>query len=337
MLFCEIPFQKTMKLKTYSTVVPELKKVFFSLFRLSLMLLFFWIVFYLAYVFFPYIRPGDKIMYAAKTASARKRFSFPPQAAYKVLIFGDSKVLCGFMPAVFDSCFSGQVHSINAGLPEIKDFLFYLRCLIADNTIPTHILLTSPWKDTAENLKPDNMDLVFPFRNILRDFVLFLMRSRSYGGPGAFYRYGKHAEMQMVADRGYFFIEGQSHYPNHRLPDDFTQASDRPDSIAQRNILPAGPIFNELLALATRYDIKIVFIPTYYRTHQFAPVEAQNRASVASLAPYSPVRIAGPDYVQLDNRFFSDPNHVNPSGAALYTKAVCNLFKEAVAHDTKIP
>ena len=39
------------------------------------------------------------------------------------------------------------------------------------------------------------------------------------------------------------------------------------------------------------------------------------------------VQVIGPDYWQYPNRMFSDPAHLNPHGAEIYTRDLWNLVK----------
>jgi hypothetical protein len=142
-----------------------------------------------------------------------------------------------------------------------------------------------------------------------------------------FYDYGKEAVAEVEAERGYYFIEGQSHYEGGHLPEGFKLDTDRPDLVLSRKVRPQGPNFEQLNALAMKYGFQVLIVPMYYRVGEFAPPPPVNALLAQELRPYPAFQVVGPDYLLFDNRYFSDPAHANRVGALLYTRQLAELLK----------
>src|SRR5207249_8834004 len=80
----------------------------------SLVLALVWLVLFGMYTSFPYVRSGGDLIYDAKV----KQLSRGVNA--DLVIFGNSKVLSGFVPALFDG--TCNVRSYNLGLPDEQRF-----------------------------------------------------------------------------------------------------------------------------------------------------------------------------------------------------------------------
>ena len=73
----------------------------------------------------------------------------------------------------------------------------------------------APAKAVSFQFLPPDLDIVgalFPFRMVLRNGAVFLLRSRQFDGPVATYRHAETQVRKMYADRGYYFIEDQSRF-----------------------------------------------------------------------------------------------------------------------------
>lgn len=292
-----------------------------------------WLLFAGANTALPYIQPGAEVVYSAKSQVIRSGILFRPAAPVKVVIFGNSQVLSGFQPALFDSLSGGAVSSYNLGLPDYLLFVANLEDLCKRGERPTHVLMVFPWPDTPEKkfslLRPgiDDkrvMDHLFPFRKLLRNLVLFAARASSRGGLTTYYEECRRQTQAMLAQKGYYFIEAQSHYPGHRLPADFRLQKDDPRQPFQRSASTDAPEFHRITALMERYGIRLIFVPRYFREGEVAPPEPQS-ALAAKLGQYPKFSVQGPDCWLLPNRYFSDPTHLNEEGAAYYTRRLWTL------------
>jgi len=266
----------------------------------------------------------------------------------KLVIFGNSKVLTGFQPALFDELSGGLVSSYNLGLPDYLLFVENLEQLCRRGERPTHVLLPFPWPDEPEQhldlFRPGIkdarvMDALFPFRKLPRNLMVFSARARSKGGLMAFYQECRRQTEAMLAQRGYYFIEGQSHYPGHRLPEDFRLQKDAPSRPFTRPVPLDVPAFHKLREVLERNGIQAIFVPVYHREGEYAPPATVSPVA-ATLAGFPSFSVRGPDFWSLPNRAFSDPVHLNEEGAALYTRRLWDLVGAeliATAHSSALP
>ncbi len=308
-----------------------------------------YLVFFALYLGFPYLRPGDNLVSDYKHSQAREGNLFQSTGKIHVMAFGYSKTLAGFIPKLFDSELAAAgippVESYNFGLPGDTRFVADLEAMAKHNTAPKIALLTFPWPD-APDPKPtffhfiDNdwemMDLIFPFRHLPRDFVIMATDAHGLSDMPKYYAQSRQAVEQVAADRGYFFIARQSHFPNDELPPGYRLSTDTPTETLPREV-PLGPVYQELAAVLAKHKIECIFVPLYFREGEFAPPPAINQDTVRTLAQQPFVDIIGPDYWIYPNNFFSDPKHANRPGARAYTIALASLVAEWMKqHPNKI-
>ena len=96
----------------------------------------------------PYAQEPGYLVTATKRNAARRPGLFQG-AKLRRAIFGDSRILSGFIPATFDSALHragyASVESYNYGLPGESAFLADMDGMIADGNAPNLILLTDAW------------------------------------------------------------------------------------------------------------------------------------------------------------------------------------------------
>ena len=304
---------------------PLPKRPLRSLVQFCALLALLWCLFFALYAAFPYVRSGAETIYMAKAGLLSRGIDAD------LVIFGNSKALAGFRPASFDA--ATGIRSYNLGLPDEDRFISNLEKLAA-NRAPRLVLLTMTQSATERKANLfhylDNdratADRLFPFRHFPRDLTLFLLRSRTQGGPASFYRQSEGLVARMEADRGYYFIEAQS---QGRLPPDFHLPGDRPDFVNARTILNPGDLAR-LQSLAERYDMQIWFVPSYYRPDEYASPPAENAGLAAMIRTNPRFHLAGPDYWIFPLAYFSDPAHLNPEGAEVYTRRLAELLSPAI-------
>ncbi len=298
-----------------------------------------WCCFYLFYKGFPYVRPGADQVTEFKLRLVREGHPFSSgHKRLRMMAFGDSKTLAGFVPDVFERTMALEgiaVESYNLGLPGDVKYVSRLETLIARGEAPDVALLSFAWPDTDE-AKPDAfhfiadddvvMTRIFPFRRLPRDLFVFAGLARARGGALAFYREAESILRQVETDRGYYFISGQSHYPGDRLPDDYKDADDTPALAEVRHAATNTETFRRLSRELADHHIRCVFTPRYFREGQRAPVPDSNTALAATLKGSATFTQAGPDYYLYPNRYFSDTAHLNREGAAIYTRQLGELM-----------
>jgi hypothetical protein len=300
----------------------------------------FWAALYALSRALPYLKNGSDVVFDAKLQWEEKGPVFPADpAAIRVLIFGNSKVLAGFLPSRFDQMSSANhlhVVSFNSGFPGSDLFLPPLKAMCQRGQAPHVLLLTLPWgddpprRDIFHVILDDHavVDGLFPFRNFLRDLTAFLFSAPSHGGIVSYYRESEENERGVIAARGYHLITEQSHFPGGRLPDDFHLASDQPKQANTRVAPSQSAQIHELNHLVQRYHIDCYYVPYYLRTGEAATADATDAPFAALLKRTTPCKLLGPDYYLYPNQLFSDQTHLNRDGAQVYTDALFQLLKD---------
>jgi hypothetical protein len=288
----------------------------------------------------PYLKNGSDVVFSAKLQWEHKGQVFPADPAVtRVLIFGNSKILAGFIPAWFDELSATDllhVSSFNSGFPGSDLFLPPLEALCARGQAPNVLLMTLPWSRDPRprglfHFIPDDhavIDELFPFRNFLRDLTAFLLAAPSHGGVVRYYREAEENEREVIAERGYHLITEQSRFAEGRLPEDFHLDSDQPLQRLPRDAPSSGTQIAQLNQLIRQYHIDCYFVPFYLREGEAAPAEARDAHFAAQIEQATPCKLLGPDYYLYPNRLFADQTHLNQAGARLYTEALFQLLKD---------
>jgi hypothetical protein len=300
-----------------------------------------WLIFYGLFRGFPYLTSGAEVIYQSKLHQEMHGTIFPAgHGSRRVLIFGSSKVLAGFIPDMFDQLAAADnlhVSSYNSGYPGRTVFVPQLKQIVRNKSnIPDVLLLTDPWGSAPAGFSifrplPNDFEIatrLFPFRDLPRDSLSFLVTSREHGGPLNFYRESRLNNAKMLHDRGYYFVSEQSHYPNNSLPDDFHLGSDRPDVVLPRLADPGSAELSELNSILKEHHIECYYVPAYLRQGEAAPAPDVDRSFAALLERYTACKMLGPDYYVYPNRLFSDVEHLNPEGARIYTEAIYRLVEK---------
>jgi hypothetical protein len=318
-----------------------------------------YLLFYFLHHRFPYLQPGDSLVSDFKHAQARHGNLFqsprgsaagnPAVGKMHVMAFGYSKTLAGFIPKLFDSELAAAgfpaVESYNFGLPGDSRFVDDLEAMAAHGTAPDLALLTFPWPAVPDkgptffhfiNNDYEVVDQLFPFRHMVRDFFIMLTDAHGFAGLPGTYAESERAVRQVGLDRGYYFISRQSHFKNDELPPDFRLPTDTPDAIDPRPVT-LGPIYSHLARVLAKNRIECIFIPKYYREGEFAPAAPIDSGTVKVIAHQPNVDLIGPDYWLYPNRLFSDQEHANREGAALYTRQVAALVTQWMRLHPNLP
>jgi hypothetical protein len=299
-----------------------------------------WAVLYGLWFGLPYLKNGSDVVFSAKLQWERKGQVFPADPAVtRVLIFGNSKILAGFVPAWFDQLGAADhlhVSSFNSGFPGSDVFLPPLQAMCARGQAPNVLLMTLPWSRDPRprglfHFIPDDhavIDELFPFRNFLRDLTAFLLAAPSHGGVMRYYREAEENERAVIAERGYHLITEQSRFAGGRLPDDFHLDADQPLQRLPRNAPSPSTQIAQLNQLIRQYHINCYFVPVYLREGEAAPAEPRDAVFAAQVEQATPCKLLGPDYYLYPNRLFADQTHLNQSGARIYTEALFQLLKD---------
>ncbi|WP_395664251.1 hypothetical protein [Methylocella sp.] len=295
-----------------------------------------WVCLYALQYLFPYVQNGAAAVKNVKYAAAQKAGLFSPDAKFRYFAFGNSKSLAGFEPESFDRALGGEVTAYNLAIPGDSKFVDLLDSALKAGNVPSHVLLqllpeadpheSSFWALLQDNKKIAN--ILFPFRNFVRDAVVFAFESR---GRGVVAQYRSNADQirQLGEDRGYFFIKSQSHFPGDRLPDGYALPTDRPNEIMKRPFNPSDPDFLRLMRLAEQYGFQVFVAPAAFRQGEYAPPPPVDQALTDALRPFPNAHVLGPAYWLYEPKEFSDPVHLNPAGAQKYTSGLADLVGRA--------
>jgi hypothetical protein len=298
-----------------------------------------WLILYGAYVAFPYVRNGADVIFDAKVRHLETQEIFSATARQRIVVFGDSKILAGFDPAIFGEALPADAESFNAGRPANSRFMVFLKRILERGTRPTHIFVEVPPVDERETSWLDYVrhdkklvGLLFPFRTLPRDLTLFLFQARRNGGVVETYMDNARTAERVIEAKGYYFIKAQSLFPDDRLPDAYSLPTDSPTKAHPRVIDPEAPAFRDLVGLAATYGFKVVFIPTPYRAGEIAPPSAEDSSEgVSPVGGLPGFYVAGPSHWLYEPRYFSDPVHLNKEGAALYSRRLAALTASLVS------
>jgi hypothetical protein len=281
-------------------------------FRFGILFVVVWLAFYTVYVRFPYLRNGADIIYSTKMDYVSERNVFAPDRRHRLAVFGDSRALASFEPQVFDAALDpNSVQSFNLGLPGDENFLPILERFLEAGNRPTQVLIETAWPD----LRPPTLlsklranrainQYLFPFHNLPRDLAQFAFAALSRRGIAGQYIYGQEQAAGMIANRGWYFIEGQSHFPDDQLPPDYALPTDTPGREYVRPLHAGSDIFQKLVERARQYDFQVWLVPTPFREHEFAPAPNQSGGGLVPVSGHEPVSRLGPDYMLLPARCF---------------------------------
>ena len=314
----------------------DVSQVLRALAKFATVFILLWFGFYEIQLTFPYLQTGADIVFQTKLREERTPHLFKQKGNTGLLLFGNSKALSGFVPEKFDSAMEAEgrpIESYNLGLPGYPYFVDRLDSIFAAGNVPRYILITVPWTsdehrfDIFHFVRHDSalMNELFPFHVLARDIVMASISAILAHRPLDYYATNRKIIAQMIADRGYFFIYDANNYANDQLPADYKGASDDPTRVPERRADTHEREFQKLYNLLETYHVTCLIVPTYWRLGQFAQPPPINQRLAAALVAYPQVKLLGPDYILLDNRYFSDRTHLNRVGAQIYTKYLADL------------
>ncbi len=285
----------------------------------------------------PYVANGSDIVKLTKKNFELQGEALPSSfEGARLAIFGNSKVLSGFIPDEFDSLSAKDgisVYSFNSGFPAQSEFVYELGIMADRGAAPDVILLTIPWQPRPEGNRlftlpaNDNQiaDVVFPFRMLARNLARFAANSVRFGGPVNLYRYERAEAEKMLRARGYYFVRGQSKFGDS-LPANYTLPTDDSTHVAAREADFASADLWRLNSIVERHHMRCFFVPVHLRSTEAAPAPPVDKQFSAMLALHSPCRDVGPDYLTYSPVLYSDEEHLNQQGAQIYTRQIYNLI-----------
>jgi len=304
-----------------------------------------------------YMKDGATIVVDQKLRSLKAGdVAFDP-GREPLLFAGDSRVLAGFRPDLFDELSGGRTHSFNLGLPGVTrtEVAEAVASLAESGCRLKYVLVFDSWAPPPEQQLPTGwpysmfreampqrlfaatfgpsrqatLRYFFPFKNLLTDTSIFLIHSASNGGPVAQHRLNVKSTVDVMATRGYYYIQEQALYKDKKLPAGFRHPEDTPDKVYRRSVAYDGSVYDIWQSLADRYGITVVLVPPCLRETQNAPPPPGELDFPPPPNPRTRV-IPSPAYWQYTNSKWSDLVHLNPDGAEQYTRDVFEAFRRYV-------
>ena len=308
-----------------------------SVTRLALAFMAVWILLFAIQHWLPFVQNGGSVVGQIKYQMAAGGRLFRAADRKRFFMFGNSKTLAGLNPDIFDHEFGDHAQMVNLAIPGTEMFVDLLEKALLAGTSPTHILLQSLPKrleeETVWSTIKDNkamINLIFPFRNYVRDAIIFVFEAGHPRNMAGHYRSNAEQVAQLIADRGYYFIKSQSRYPDDRLPADYSLPTDQPKVVRGRSVDTDAPELLRLYRLAEQYDFNILLVPTVFRRGEYAVANLPEVALTAALQPFRRISVVGPAYLLYEPEYFSDPIHLNPNGARRYSTELAGLVRQTI-------
>ena len=302
-------------------------------------------------------KDGASIVCAQKRIAVRENKWNASEEKPNVLYFGASGILSALIPEVFDSIMNQQTYSMNLALPAlpIGAYYHYLLDYLDNNPAPEFIIMTyhvdgepvllfNTYGNQGINFprevvsyfmnrsdKNQTVNYLLPFHVYWKS--LFRYFYNSVFNPSHIKATRKKNErivQDMIQERGYYFIREQARFPDGKLPDDYKEESDCSD--CELKIFdPDSDIYvDKFFSLTEELDIEVMLISYPVREGVFKQFEAIPEPIRKLVDRYENISIPeeGWKLPFYPNKYFSDPHHLNKSGALLFTREVAEEFNK---------
>ncbi len=278
-----------------------------------------------------------------------------------VVFIGNSVVLAGIMPTVFDETLAGKTDSYNFSLPAlpIGAGMFILQSIVEHWGKPDYVVLqifidenrdATGLFDTnavqgigiSEFLsyvihRPNKafaLNYAFPLRMNIQNAVKYLTQLiKDRSALNETRTNNQEILKKLRDDRGWFYIRQQAYFPDGRLPEGF--GTKKPADLTPREPTPfewkIDPYLRKFFDYAAQQQIKILLIGPVRRVNSEPPLTRMPDEFLEIPKLYPNVRVSPKSWQQrfYSNYYFSDKTHLNADGAALWTREVAEDFKQA--------
>lgn len=300
------------------------------------------------------LRAGAVYKDRAAQVCARKRelvragrFTTSPAARPNVVFLGDSRVLCGALPAAFEEALGGRVHALNLALPAltIGPHYFEMKEYLGRNPAPRYVVVALAaitvraiedrvaryagegvlWPEEALSYALGSGDPSAALHHLLPaslygDQVFAYLRDRLLH-PQALRRRVALTERslgEMERDRGYYFIGGLD-IPILLLPDREQLAFER------------DPYVRKFLDLMEAYRVSVLLTeppqhPQWGRTRAALPWQYARLLDRYSMTRMARAGWRGRIY---EAGLFIDRRHLNRAGAQRWSRDLAQELAEA--------
>jgi len=302
-------------------------------------------------------KDGASIVCEQKRIAIRENKWEIPDGKKTVLYFGASDVLSALVPEVFDSTLNNKTYSLNLALPALPIGPYYHALLdyLENNDPPDYIIMTYhvanepvllfdsyanqgidfPGEVVSYFLyhngsKNQTINYLLPCHVYRKPMFKFLYNSVAYPSDIEEKRKQNNAIIRkMIEDRGYYFIKEQSRFPEGKLPADYKEKSDCPE-YEMKIYEPDGDVFVEkFFNLTKKHNVKVLLISHPARKGKYKQFDELPKVLKELSAKYDHIYFSRnwelPFY---ENRYFSDPLHLNEKGAMRFTKDIAFQFEK---------
>jgi hypothetical protein len=309
-------------------------------------------------------KDGASIVCEQKRLAVREQKWSVPEDKINVLYFGASGILSAIIPEVFDSLMENQTHSLNLALPAlpIGPYYHYLLDFLDHNPPPDYIimtyhvdgepmLLTETYGNQGIDF-PDELLSYFIHRKDKNQIVNYLLPIHVYREPVFKYLYyslfdplhiqrtqrrNNRIVAEMIEDRGYYFIREQSRFPGGKLPENFRAESDCPDCQKKLYDPEIDVYVDKFFNLTQKLDIEVLLIMHPVREGAYKQFDSTPEPVKKLLSQYENISI--PSKLELpfyENKYFSDPHHLNNQGAIRFTSEIAETFSSIYNFDYQL-
>jgi hypothetical protein len=315
-------------------------------------------LFRLAIVSSRVFKDGAAIICENKREAIRDGRLSPDKSKPTVIFMGNSLILSGLIPSVFDSVVNHKYYSLNLSLPAlpIGPHYFVLKDYLRNNPVPDKIILLfnanidkrASLFDyyVIQGMKPE---LELPSYILNRKSKFFLINyffpTQAYSGAILKYvnsvlfspklideqrNFNEKTINNMIQDRGYYFVKEESLFPDFKLPADYVHDL---TPYLERTFLEnpfEDPYTKLFFDLAKTKDIDIMLISPVVRNEKYKQYDSIPNNLKMILKEYQNVKMAqdGWQLSYLENRYFNDERHLNRTGAKIYTIQIAENFSD---------
>ena len=300
-------------------------------------------------------KDGASIVCEEKRIAVRKKIWKASEDKINVLYFGASGILTALIPEVFDSVLNQQTYSMNLALPAlpIGSYYHYFLDYLENNPAPEHIIMTYHVDDEPILLfntygnqginfprevvsyflnRPDKNQIInylLPFHVYWKS--LFRYYYNSVFNPSHIEETSKRNELivrDMIKERGYYFIMEQARFPDGRLPENYMEESDCPDCELKIFDPDTDVYVDRFFKLTKELNVEVLLISYPVRKGVYKQFETTPEPIRKLVDRYENISIPSDGWKLpfYPNKYFSDPVHLNKSGALLFTKDIAQEF-----------
>ena len=299
-----------------------------------------------------YLNDGGRLVTRYKREALRKgAFLNSDNTARDVLVLGDSEILSGFVPQIFNALSEHKINSINLALPgqPLSSAYYMLKEHLRNtSTKPNAVIIffnVNYQKINFYGTEGASLEEALGhlyYKNNAEYFVKYLIPSRQYivnifkylkmflfNRQTLFKLKKKNKDVldKVLNNDGYLPLS-LDRYPNSILPDSIYEPTDNPNIVHEFPNVKEDIYFHKFVELINKHQLKTLVIRTPKRIGS-RKKEKIIPSTLESLLLSNRLFFLGNNGWKTKfykNQFFADTRHLNPNGANKFTKDIFNEF-----------